>query len=189
MKSTEIYFTVNRESQIQRISVKKLLRNHCKLKDWFYEISSSFAVLYLYLCWTTWKDDIANHRLTIELSTLKLNFKFRMFLFNGQLIQMVSVVLVSFENIPERIAQRFDFWWACCILDVLAHDMGFPSLSHSSFIKANPQWFIGNNLIRASKRKVINGQSNHVNLLGVIFDGQTVINVEHLMAAVLQTTP
>lgn len=27
-------------------------------------------------------------------------------------------------------------------------------------------------------------QSNHVNLLGVIFDGQTVINVEHLMTAV-----
>lgn len=52
------------------------------------------------------------------------------------------------------------------------------------FVNVNPQRSTANNLIVASTGKVINVQSNHVNLSGVIFDGQTVINVEHLMTAV-----
>lgn len=50
----------------------------------------------------TRNDAIFNHRLSIELSTFKLNFKFRMFLFNGKLD---SNGLSSFQ---------FENWEHCC---------------------------------------------------------------------------
>lgn len=86
------YISPWRKSQIHRIfssfSISRSWTwNRYKLKDWFCEISSSSEVFHLYFCRMTWNDDIVNHRLSIELSTLKLNFKFRMFPFNGQLIQ------------------------------------------------------------------------------------------------------